>query len=440
MKYIYTFSIYFFLLAIRIASLFNLKAKQWIIGRKNIFQKIHSSLIAHRSSLNTHHSSLNTHHSSLIWFHCASLGEFEQGRPLIEKFKIQYPTSKILLTFFSPSGYEVRKNYAGADYIFYLPIDTPSNARKFIELVKPQAVFFVKYEFWFNYMNELQKRNIPTYLVSGIFREDHYFFKSYSSWFRKQLKCFTHFYLQDERSAELLRSIGFTNTLVTGDTRFDRVFEISKNVKTIDLVKQFAGDKKILIGGSTWKEDEKLIADWFNNQEPLITNNQQPTTNFKLIIAPHEIDEAHIQSIIQQFSNSTIIRYSKANEQNIKDAQVLIIDNIGMLSSLYQYGTIAFIGGGFGKGVHNILEAGTFGLPIIFGPNYQKFTEAKELIRLGGAFTVKDSTELEKIFQLLNDKAVLQTASHIAKHYVQSRVGATDKILTSVSFKEAIRS
>jgi 3-deoxy-D-manno-octulosonic-acid transferase len=408
MHFLYNLSVYSYLFAIRVASLFNSKAKLWINGRKNIFQELQSLILNSKSSI--------------IWVHCASLGEFEQGRPLIEKLKILHPKSQILLTFFSPSGFEIRKNYPGADYVFYLPIDTPANAKKFIQLIKPQAVFFVKYEFWFNYLNELKKQNIPTYLVSGIFRKEHYFFKKFNSWFRKQLKCFTHFYLQDDTSAQLLNSINYTNTTVAGDTRFDRVFEISKNVRSIDLIKQFAGDKKILIGGSTWQEDEKLIAGY-----------RLKMKDYKLIIAPHEIDKTHIQSIIQEFSSSTIVRYSQANEQNIKDAEVLIIDNIGMLSSLYQYGTIAFIGGGFGKGIHNILEAATFGLPVIFGPNYQKFTEAKELIRLGGAFTVGDSKELEKTVQLLDDKTVLQTASHVAKYYVQNRVGATDKILNSIS-------
>ena len=382
-----------------------------IAGRKNIFENIKSKI-------------LNPKSNNIVWFHCASLGEFEQGRPLMEKLKLQQRDVKILLTFFSPSGYEIRKNYAGADFIFYLPMDTPSNAKKFIEIVNPQKVFFVKYEFWFNYLTELKNKNIPTYLVSGIFRENHHFFKSTGAWFRKQLSSFTHFFLQDEKSVEMLNSIGCTNTTLCGDTRFDRVFEVSKNAKQLDLVKLFVEDKKVMIVGSSWLEDEKIIANYF-------TNPKSQILNYKIIIAPHEINEKHLVSIEGQFS-STCLRYSKATEKNISEAQVLIIDNIGMLSSLYQYGTIAFIGGGFGKGIHNILEAATFGLPVIFGPNYHKFVEAKELIKLGGAFSIKDVSEFEKTMALLSDEQVLKTASQISKMYVQGRIGATDKILSKI--------
>lgn len=405
MKLLYNITIYLYIFYIRVGSLFNAKAKLMIAGRKNIFESIKSQI-----------SSLES--NNLVWFHCASLGEFEQGRPLMEKYKIQQPDVKILLTFFSPSGYEIRKNYAGADCIFYLPIDTPSNAKKFIEVVKPQKVFFVKYEFWFNYLNELKNRNIPTYLVSGIFRENHHFFNSTGGWFRKQLIAFTHFFLQDEKSVELLNSIGYTNATLCGDTRFDRVLEVAKNAKQIDLVKQFVGNHKTIIVGSSWLEDEKIV-------------QSLKLESLKLIIAPHEIDEKRLSSIEAQFLGKTL-RYSKANENNVEEAEVLIIDNIGMLSSLYQYGSIAFIGGGFGKGIHNILEAATFGLPVIFGPNYHKFAEAKELIKLGGAFAINDVSEFEKTMSLLSDEQVLKTASQISKMYVQGRVGATDKILAKI--------
>jgi 3-deoxy-D-manno-octulosonic-acid transferase len=406
MRFFYNISIFFYYLAIRIASLFNPKALLWLKGRKNVFDRIESAIRTSESK-------------QLIWFHCASLGEFEQGRPLMEKLKKQNPSVKIILTFFSPSGYEIRKNYSGADHIFYLPMDTPSNAKKFIEIVKPEKVFFVKYEFWFNYLNELKRKNIPTYLVSGIFRDDHYFFKNTGVWFRKQLVAFSHFYVQDEKSLTLLNSVGYTNVTWAGDTRFDRVFEFASNVKQIDLVKQFAADKKVLIVGSSWKEDEEIISSF-------------KLDHFKLILAPHEIDKAHLDSIIGRFSAVSVLLYSNATELNIKDAKVLVIDNIGMLSSLYQYGTIAFIGGGFGKGIHNILEAATFGLPVIFGPNYKKFTEAKELIKFGGAFSIKHVFEFEKTVQLLSDEQVLKTASMISKMYVKSRVGATDRILSEV--------
>ncbi len=415
MKTIYSSLIYLYLFAIRVASLFNPKAKLWIDGRKNIFEKLKSEI---------RNLKFNAPESQLIWFHCASLGEFEQGRPLIEKIKKEQAGTKILLTFFSPSGYEVRKNYAGADYIFYLPMDTPSSAKKFIEIVKPEIAIFVKYEFWFNYLNELKKQHIPTYLICGIFRKDHYFFKNYGAWFRKQLNAFTHFYLQDESSLNSLNSIGYNNATIAGDTRFDRVFEISKSVKQIDIVGQFVTDKKVFIAGSTWEEDIKIISKFnFKNE------------GFKLIVASHEIDESSIQSTTQQFNNSTTVRFSQANEQNIKTADVLIIDNIGMLSSLYQYGTIAFIGGGFGKNIHNILEPATFGLPIIFGPKYHNFIEANELIQLGGAFSVSSSEELKKTVKLLSKPDALNKAAFTSKNYVLSHIGATDKILRSI-FKE----
>lgn len=407
MKLLYTISIYDYLFAIRFASLFNSKAKLWIDGRKNIFNKIQSSI--------------NGNQSSIVWIHCASLGEFEQARPLIEKLKTKNEKIKILLTFFSPSGYEVRKNYTGADYIFYLPIDTPNNAKQFIEIVKPTAVFFVKYEFWFNYLNELKKQSIPTYLISGIFREEHYFFKKYSFWFLKQLHCFTHFFLQDEKSKQLLNSNGFENTTVSGDTRFDRVFEIAQHTKPIEIIAKFSENKNVLIAGSTWAEDEKIIASY-------------KLQNLKLIIAPHEISEATIQSVFNLFSNYKIVRYSQAKTDDISDYQILIIDNIGILSSVYQYGTIAFVGGGFGKGIHNILEPATFGLPIVFGPKFQKFIEAKELIDLGGAFAIKNETDFEKTMQQLSDIEILKSASVISKNYIASRIGATDKILNSIKF------
>jgi len=407
MRFIYNSFIFLYSAAIHIASLFNSKAKLWVSGRNNIFHKLKSDLLLSGSNP--------------IWFHCASLGEFEQGRPLIEKIKKVNKDQKIILTFFSPSGYEIRKKYPEADHIYYLPLDTPSNAKRFLEIVNPKAAIFIKYEFWFNYLNELKKRNIPTYLVSGIFRKDHYFFKFYGYWFRKQLNSFTYFFLQNENSEKLLNSIGYKNCLVTGDTRFDRVSGIAKNVRSFPLISQFKQHHSLLIAGSTWPHDEKIISEWY-------ANTAFQTQRFKIIIAPHEISEGRISSIQSNFKGK-ILKFSQANEQNINDADILIIDNIGMLSSLYQYGTIAFIGGGFGKGIHNILEAATFALPVIFGPNYHKFTEAKELIHFGGAFSISDVHEFEKTMILLNDEEVIRTASHISKNYVESRVGATDKIV-----------
>ncbi len=408
--YLYNFSIYLYNIIISLSSPFNKKAKLWIDGRKDIFKKLESEI--------------SNKDLDLIWIHCASLGEFEQGRPLIEKIKKGHSQYKILLTFFSPSGYEIRKNYSGADYVFYLPIDTILNSKRFIRIVKPKMAFFVKYEFWFNYLNELKKQNIPLYLVSGIFRKEQLFFKTYGAWFRNQLNCFTHFFVQDEASNKLLSSIGFTNVKTTGDTRFDRVNEVSKNTKPIPFIEEFKEEKKIFIAGSSWDEDEQIIAS-FNFQK----------NNFKIIIAPHEINESHINSIINKFKKSIVLRYSEANKLNIIDAQVLIMDNIGMLSSLYQYGTIAYIGGGFGKGIHNILEAATFGLPIIFGPNYKKFTEANELINLNCAFSITSITDFEKKILLLGDDKIFKETSKNSKHYVESRIGATDKTLSVILLK-----
>lgn len=405
MRFLYTLSIYFYLFVIRLASLFNGKAKLWLKGRAIIFERIQAAVEGF---------------NDVVWFHCASLGEFEQGRPLMEKIKKDAPTTKILLTFFSPSGFEIRKNYPGADWIFYLPIDTPSNAKRFVRILKPKAAFFVKYEFWFNYLRELNVNRIPTYLVSGIFRPNHYFFKPSGSWARKQLKAFSHFFVQDQASEELLLTAGYKNVTVAGDTRFDRVFEIASNAKQIELVKQFVGKNKCLIAGSTWPEDEKIIS-------------EATFSDFKLIIAPHEIGDSHIEAIELLFKSKNTVRFSKANVQNIAAAQVLIVDNIGMLSSLYQYGTIAYIGGGFGKGIHNILEAATFGLPVIFGPNYEKFAEAKDLIKLGGAFSITSTENFNTVFKLLNDEPVHKTASHVARFYVNSKVGASKRILDRIS-------
>ncbi len=408
MRSLYSIFIYLYAIFIHIASLFNAKAKLWVQGRKNIFEHIRSKI---QSSPNP-----------LVWFHCASLGEFEQGRPIIEQLKKDQPELKVVLTFFSPSGYEIRKNYTGADHVFYLPLDTTANAKKFISIVKPTAVFFVKYEFWFNYLNELKNNAIPVYLVSGIFRTDHYFFKGYASWFRKQLTAFNHFYLQDEHSQKLLNSIGYKNTTVAGDTRFDRVSEVSKNVKKIPLIEQFKQQQPVFIAGSTWEQDEQLLSA-FDFSEG----------GFKLIIAPHEISEERILGILTKFKKNAL-RYSQATEESVRTADTLIIDNIGMLSSIYQYGTVALIGGGFGKGIHNILEAAAFGLPVMFGPNYHKFEEAKELVHLRGAFVVSNSNELQSIIHLLTHSPAGLLAEATARRYIQHHVGATEKILADIKF------
>ena len=401
MRLIYTFFIYFYYAVIRIAALFNKKAMSWVVGRRDIMKQIQTALADSKNN------------APMVWFHCASLGEFEQGRPVIEQLRKEHPELKIILTFFSPSGYEIRKNYSGADHVFYLPLDTPNNAKYFVALVKPIAVFFVKYEFWFNYLNELKKYSIPTYLISGIFRQDHYFFKGYAFWFRAQLKAFSHFYLQDKQSQQLLQLIGYTNSTLAGDTRFDRVYAVSQTVKSIPLLDEFKQQSEIFIAGSTWEQDETILAsfDFF-------------TARVKLIIAPHEISVDAVRTLSSKFTNS--ICYSSATADTIKTANVLIIDSIGMLSALYQYGSIAYIGGGFGKGIHNVLVFTFIG--------YEKFTEAKELLQRKAAFAISDATMFNETMLLLMQSPAREKGSVAAIKYVEEHTGATQKILQSVRF------
>lgn len=411
MQFIYNISIFLYSAAIRMASLFNNKAKRWIKGRENLFRNLASTIKKDKP---------------ITWFHCASLGEFEQGRPLIEEFRIQNPEYRILLTFFSPSGYEIRKNYSGADYVFYLPMDTFHNAEKFIGIVKPRIVFFIKYEFWFNYLNILKKENIPTFLISANFRSDQHFFKWYGKWFQNMLKFFTHIFVQNETSKLLLKSISIDKVTVTGDTRFDRVYNFSLSPKPVPIIDSYKGNHEVLIAGSTWPEDEAILIQWINNL------TVEDLKKIKIIIAPHEIKAEGIQKIIS-LSKVNTVRLSQANEENIHNNNLLIIDNIGMLSSLYQYGAVAYIGGGFGKGIHNILEAAAYGMPIICGPNYEKFQEAKDLIELGGAFSIDSYGYLEKqMNKLLSDKRVLKNTGETSRDYVKANKGATEKIMLSL--------
>jgi len=407
MNLLYNISIFFYYLSILLVNPFHAKAKKWINGRKNIFQKLEVAI---------------PKNEKIVWFHAASLGEFEQGRPLIEGFRKKYPEFKILLTFFSPSGYEIRKNDASADFIFYLPIDSPANARRFIRLINPQLVFFIKYEYWFNYLKVLKNKNVPVFIVSAIFRPSQHFFQWYGGWFRKMLKNISFFFLQNKNSALLLDKIGLSNFIISGDTRFDRVFEVAQRTKEFPLIKEFIKDSKVIVAGSTWIADEKILAVYFNeNKNPL-----------KLIIAPHEIHEEHIQQLLQLFKNKTL-RYSGINQENIHEADILIIDNIGILTHLYQYGHIAYIGGGFGKGIHNILEAATFGLPIVFGPHYQKFDEANELVRREGAFTIEDIKGFNKTIDgFIENPDFYMKTSAISKAFVTESIGATEKILFSI--------
>ncbi len=394
MEILYTISIQLYVIAIHIAALFNSKAKLWIKGRKNIFQKLTEAI---------------KEDQDIVWFHCASLGEFEQGKPIIEGYKLKYPNHKILLTFFSPSGYEIRKNYDAVDWTFYLPSDTKKNAKKFITIVKPIKAIFIKYEFWFNYMVELNKKDIPLYSASSIFRREQSFFKY--DWFAKQLNNVSHFFVQDQNSKELLKNIGFSNCTIVGDTRFDSVITNTQNTINIPLIEEFSKNKTTIICGSTWPKDESLIVKYIKEN-----------SNYNYIIAPHEL--RHISSLKNQ-TNALLL--SKANNTSINSSNVLIVDSIGILSNAYKYGNIAYIGGGFGSGIHNILEAATFGLPLIFGPNYRKFKEASELIELGGAKSISNYSELKiTILYYINFN------KSIAKNYIKRNTGATDIIISSI--------
>ena len=388
---------------IDIASLWNSKAKLWVNGRKDIFQELKSKL--------------ENKNSKITWFHCSSLGEFEQGRPVIEKLKSQYPDSKILLTFFSPSGYEIRKDYKGADWVFYLPLDSKNNATRFLDTVHPSLVVFVKYDYWYYYLTGCKKKDIPLLLISGIFRKDQPFFKRYGSLHRRMLKRFTHFFVQDKESLGLLQSININNATIAGDTRFDRVWEIAENFKPIEGIERFCGNSPVLVAGSTWPEDEKII-------ENAMTNFPQ----LKLIIAPHEIDNEHIDQLKSLFPEAVL--YSQLIAQNSKPSTVLIIDNIGMLSRLYYYSTVTYIGGGFNKGIHNTLEAAVYGKPVLFGPNYKKFKEAGGLIESGGGICVSTSAELLAVLQkFINNKNELEVSSKNSFDFVKQNRGATGNIL-----------
>lgn len=357
----------------------------------------------------------------VIWFHCASLGEFEQGRPIIEKIKRENSSLKIVLTFFSPSGYEVRKNYEFADVICYLPLDTSQKAKRFLDLIHPKMAVFVKYEFWPNILKELNTRNIPTILVSGIFRKEQKFFKKgvLANFMKKSLQTFSHFFVQDEHSKKLLNSIDLQQVTVSGDTRFDRVFEITKQDNTLDFIADFVQDKHILVAGSTWKKDEELLIDYIN---------YHATLEEKFIIAPHNIKD--IQNLKQAF-NKEVTLFSDTVKNN--NAQVFIVDTIGVLTKVFSYAHVAYIGGGFEKGIHNILEPATFGLPVIIGPKYQKFKEAIDLVELKGCFVVKNNSNLIEILQSLKiDKHFREKTANISKKYILDHLGATEQIFNYI--------
>lgn len=362
-----------------------------------------------------------------IWFHAASLGEFEQGRPLIEEIRQLHPEYKILLTFFSPSGYEVRKDYKGADIITYLPIDTVGNAHRFLRAIRPEMAFFIKYEFWYNYLHILQHRGVPIYSVSSIFRPKQVFFRWYGRGYGRVLKCITCFFVQNEESRKLLEHIGIKNAIVVGDTRFDRVLQIKRASKQLPLLEGFvktaeAENKKVFVAGSSWQPDEEIFLKYFNEHN-----------DWKLIIAPHVVEESHLEQIESIIKNKKVVRYTQVSEAEIAKADVLIIDCYGLLSSIYKYGDIAYVGGGFGVGIHNVLEAAVWDIPVVFGPNNKHFAEAQGLLKEGGGFEIFDMESFTLIMnQLAEDVDYRQTCGNLAGTFVQSLAGATDKILGNV--------
>ena len=399
---------------VKILAFFSPKMKLFVDGRKDVFSTLQSKI---------------SPTDKTIWFHAASLGEYEQGLPVIEKVKIKYPSHKIIVTFFSPSGYEVRKNNTVADVTVYLPLDTKSNAKEFIKLAHPEMAFFIKYEFWPNYLNELKKQEIKTYLISGIFRENQMFFKWYGSFYRNALKTFDYFFVQNEKSKKLIQSIGFTNVKISGDTRFDRVVAILERDNSLDFIEEFKDNKTTIVIGSSWPKDESLLIDYINNS----------SENVKFIIAPHNIKQEQIDSLYKQIKISKF-KYSDYSietlrKPNLKNYQVFIIDTIGILTKIYSYGDIAYVGGGFGNpGVHNILEPATFGLPIVIGPNYSHFAEATALVNIEGCISIQNQTQLNEAFNLLlqNEDERIEKG-HICSTFVQMNKGATDKIINHLN-------
>jgi 3-deoxy-D-manno-octulosonic-acid transferase len=405
MMILYNLFIRVFGVFFQIAALFNEKAKAFIEGRKNIFKKLSRSVSQNKAPL--------------IWVHCASLGEFEQGRPIIEKLKAEFPQYKILLTFFSPSGYEVQKTFDKADYVFYLPLDTPSNAWRFVSITKPTLAIFVKYEFWYHFCHELRNQGIHSISISSIFREDQLFFKSYGDFYRSILFTFSHLFVQNNESISLLKSIGVNHCSRVGDTRFDRVHQIVKQGDDIPIAQKFKGAEKVFVVGSCWPDDMDVLI-------PFVNVN---AASIKFIIAPHEITENFISEIEGAIQTKSL-RYSNAADKELTDYRVLIIDNIGLLSRLYRYGDYAFVGGGYSKGLHNILEAACYGIPIFFGnKQYQKYEEALQLIKRGGAFEIDDYPDLKAKFELLSIPHNFQLACEVTKQFVAENLGASERIM-----------
>ena len=403
----YNIIIYLYLLGVAVYSLFNEKVRKMWRGERAAFGVLREKVAPS---------------AQYVWFHAASLGEFEQGRPLMEQLRREHPEYKILLTFFSPSGYEVRKNYEGADIVCYLPLDTITNARRFLRTIRPVKAYFIKYEFWYNYLHILKHRGVPTYSVSSIFRPDQVFFKWYGRQYGRVLKCFTHFFVQNEQSRQLLAKIGITDVTITGDTRFDRVLQIKEQAKQLPVVETFIGDApKVFVAGSSWPPDEDIFIRYFKEHP-----------EWKLIIAPHVIGEDHLQQIEKLLEGRKVVRYTKAENSSSTTYDVLIIDCFGLLSSIYHYGSVAYVGGGFGVSIHNTVEAAVWGVPVIFGPNNQKFQEAQELKACGGGLEISSYDDFARIMDRFTaDEQVLGGAGEAAGNYVKTKAGATTKILAA---------
>lgn len=417
MKFLYDIFIICYPLIAKLIAAKNAKAKLWIDGRSQVFEQLK-------------HAFANNN-QPVIWMHCSSLGEFEQGRPVAEQLKQQYPNHKLLITFFSPSGYEVQKNYAGADLIFYLPMDNAANAAAFLNIVRPSLILFVKYEFWFYYLREAKQRNIPLLLISGIFRENQPFFKWYGSFHQQMLSCFTHVFVQNDKSKDLLQQIGFTESVsICGDTRFDRVLAIAQQFAPIAEIEQFVGNSQTIVAGSTWTEDDLELAHFVNTH-----------TFIKSIVAPHDISKSRLDQCLNYYKNAILFSQWKTNALHENaNYNCLIIDNIGMLSKLYYYASICYVGGGFGNdGVHNVLEAAVYNKPVVFGPEFEKYIEATELLEAGGAFTINSAVDLETAFnEMLNDEVAYKKACNNAGNYVISKAGATNKIISFIYEKRLL--
>lgn len=406
MQYLYTLFISIYGTAVSIASVFNPKAKLFSDGRRNWESKMLKSV---------------SKDDRIIWVHCSSLGEFEQGRPLMEKIRTDYPNHKLAVSFFSPSGYEVQKDYKGADYIFYLPIDTISNSKKLIRSLHPEILILVKYEYWYNLLNRLKKNRIPVIVISAVIKEDSLFLRSYGGWFRKIICGISHFFVQEEDSKKLLNSIHVDQVTVSGDTRFDRVKEILDSAPKLDFVEKFKANSGLIVVGSSWPEDEIILADYINRQLP---------PDWKVIFAPHNIDEKQIQQLISKLKKK-ILRYTRMNENELENAEVLIVDTVGLLTKIYAYADISYVGGGFTKtGVHNTLEPAVFGVPLIFGPNYKHYFEAKDLVYSGAAMAYSDKNDFfRKMDELIQNEVMREERGKAGHRYIQNKPNATGLII-----------